>query len=411
MEYGLIGETLKHSYSAEIHEKLGGYKYELLEIKSEKLEEFFRKREFKAINVTIPYKETVIPYLDWISDTARRIGAVNTIVNRGGKLYGYNTDFAGMKAQINAASISLEGKKTMILGTGGTSKTAHAVAQSLGASGIITVSRSGKDGALTYEEAMSRAADAEIIINATPCGMYPHEDGCPIDLSLFSHPEGVTDAIYNPLRTNLILDAAERNVSSAGGLYMLTAQAVYGSSLFLDREAQVNDIDRVYRQILDEKQNIVLIGMPSCGKSSIGCRLAALTGKTFIDTDTVITDRIQMTIADFFAKKGEAEFRRIESEAISELSRKTGCILATGGGAVLNPANVRALKRNGFLVFIDRSPDLLSASADRPLSSDREAVMRLYNARYDIYRSSADIIINGDGTVEEVAEAILEKIK
>ncbi len=410
MKYGLIGEHLTHSYSCEIHAQIADYEYELHELAPSELGEFMTRREFEAINVTIPYKQDVIPYLDGISDTAGRIGAVNTVVNRNGMLYGDNTDFAGMLALARHAGIGMKGKKVLILGTGGASKTGYALAEHMGAQSVHCVSRSGKGGSISYEQAVSEHSDAQIIINATPAGMFPGQDGRPIDISHFPRLEGVLDAIYNPLRTNLVLDAQERGIPAEGGLYMLSAQAVYASAVFLDKALDESLVERAFRSVRNDKRSIVLIGMPSCGKTTVGGILAERSGRALDDTDEYIVKRTGMPIAEFFAKYGEAEFRRIEKETIAELSATGGRIIATGGGAVLDPENVRALKRNGVLVFLDRSPEKLIATDDRPLASRKDALERLYAERYDIYRAACELRIDANVTPSEEADAILKEL-
>ena len=411
MLYGLIGERLGHSYSCEIHEQIADYQYELREIRREDLPEFFAKREFLGINVTIPYKEAVMPLLDEISDTAKAVGAVNTVVNRGGRLSGYNTDLAGMTAMLRKAGIDPAGKKALILGTGGTSKTARAVLKQLGAADVTLVSRSGKEGGVTYDEAAVICADTEIIINTTPVGMYPNIGAKPIDISLFPKLCGVADAIYNPLRSELISDAAERGIPCTGGLYMLAAQAVYARALFLGEQADEALIEKAYLGTKRQKQNTVLIGMPSCGKSSVGRLLAESEGKEFIDTDTLIAERAGKSIPEIFAAVGEKGFRALESQVIADVAARSGCVIATGGGAVLSSANVRALKQNGVLVFLDRSPKLLCGTADRPLSQDSEAMARLYEQRYPIYTAAADITADSNGTVAEAAELVRKEMQ
>ena len=411
MKYGLIGEHLGHSYSCEIHGAIADYEYELKELRPDELDGFMRQRSFNAINVTIPYKQSVIPYLDEISDRARSIGAVNTVVNTGGRLYGDNTDFAGMAALAKRIGIDFKGKKVLILGTGGTSRTAHAVAESHGAATVLHVSRRGGDGLISYEDAAKKHSDAQIIINTTPVGMYPDTEKKPIDISAFPVLEGVLDAIYHPLRTNLVLDAQERGIPASGGLYMLSAQAVYASAVFLGREVEPALIEKAYSIVKADKQNIVLIGMPSCGKTTVGKIIAERTGKTFLDTDDAIVAEIGMPIADFFAQKGESAFRELESRVIAEASKKGGLVIATGGGAVLRPENVRAMRQNGAVVFIDRALEKLITTDDRPLSSSRTALEKLYETRYDIYKNAADLHADGNGTPDEVAEAILKELK
>jgi shikimate dehydrogenase len=410
MKYGLIGEHLKHSYSCEIHAQIADYEYELHEIPPSGLGGFLKKREFNAINVTIPYKQDVIPYLDEISDTAKRIGAVNTIVNRNGRLYGDNTDFAGMLALAKHIGVDMKGRKVLILGTGGASKTGHALAEYMGAQSVFYVSRSGKDGSISYEQAVTEHSDAQIIINATPVGMFPKQDGRPIDISAFPKLEGVIDAIYNPLRTNLILDAQERGIPAEGGLYMLSAQAVHASAVFRDIPLDESLVDKAFKSVKNDKQSIVLIGMPSSGKTTVGRILAEKCGKQLADTDEYIVRKIGMPISDFFAKHGEAEFRKIEKETVAELSATGGRIIATGGGAVLDAENVRALKQNGVLVFLDRRPENLIATDDRPLASRRSALEKLYAERYDIYCAAAELHIDANTTPEAEADAILKEL-
>lgn len=410
MKYGLIGEHLKHSYSCEIHAQIADYEYELHELPPSGLGGFLKKREFNAINVTIPYKQDVIPYLDEISDTAKRIGAVNTIVNRNGRLYGDNTDFAGMLALAKHIGVDMKGRKVLILGTGGASKTGHALAEYMGAQSVYYVSRSGKDGSISYEQAVTEHSDAQIIINATPVGMFPKQDGRPIDISAFPKLEGVIDAIYNPLRTNLILDAQERGIPAEGGLYMLSAQAVHASAVFRDIPLDESLVDKAFKSVKNDKQSIVLIGMPSSGKTTVGRILAEKCGKQLADTDEYIVRKIGMPISDFFAKHGEAEFRKIEKETVAELSATGGRIIATGGGAVLDAENVRALKQNGVLVFLDRRPENLIATDDRPLASRRSALEKLYAERYDIYCAAAELHIDANTTPEAEADAILKEL-
>ena len=410
MKYGLIGEHLTHSYSCEIHAQIADYEYELHELAPSELGGFLTKREFNAINVTIPYKQDVIPYLDGISDTAKRIGAVNTIVNRGGKLYGDNTDFAGMLALAKHIGVDMKGKKVLILGTGGASKTGHALAEYMGAESVYYVSRSGKNGSITYEQAVSEHSDAQVIINATPVGMFPKQGGRPIDISAFPKLEGVLDAIYNPLRTNLILDAQERGIPAEGGLYMLSAQAVHAAAVFQDIPLDESLVDKAFKSVKNDKQNIVLIGMPSSGKTTVGRILAEKCGKELADTDEYIVKKIGMPIADFFAKHGEAEFRKIEKETVAGLASTGGKIIATGGGAVLDAENVRALKQNGVLVFLDRRPENLIATDDRPLSSRRSALEKLYAERYDIYCAAAEVYIDANTTPGAEADAILKEL-
>ncbi len=406
MKYGCIGEHLSHSFSKEIHNSLAGYEYELVEIEKGALSDFAKRHDFLAINVTIPYKELIMPHMYHIDEHAAAIGAVNTVVNRNGKLYGYNTDFYGMCELLSHAGVSVKGKKVLILGTGGTSKTADAVARHLGACEIIKASRTKKNGALTYEEIYRAHTNAEVIINTTPVGMFPNIYNSPIDISCFERLSGVIDAIYNPLSSELISDAAARGIPAEGGLYMLVAQGVRASEIFTDTEYPDGECERVYKKLLSEKENIVLTGMPASGKSTVGKLLSEELSRSLIDTDALIEERAQMPISEIFKKRGEAHFRLLESEVIKEISALTGVIIATGGGAVLRSENVRALKKNGRIYFIDRPPHALIPTVDRPLASTEDAIARRYKERYPIYTASADVRIDAACDAECVAQKI-----
>ena len=408
MQYGCIGEKLTHSFSREIHSKLFDYDYRLCEIPKGELCDFMLKKDFKAINVTIPYKQAVIPHLDFISDTAKAIGAVNTIVNKNGKLYGYNTDFAGLTALINRQGISLQDKKVMILGSGGTSKTALAVAQSMRAGEVYRVSRTGSDDCITYEQMYASHTDANILINTTPCGMYPNIMGTPVQIDRFSSLSGVVDAIYNPLCSNLVVEARKRGINATGGLYMLVAQGVFAAELFVDTKIPQSEIDRIYDEIARQKRNIVLTGMPSSGKTTIGKILAESLNMEFVDSDELIVAETGKQITDIFAQCGEEVFRDIESRAIEKISAKSGCVISTGGGAILKDENILALKGNGTIYFIDRPLESLAPTADRPLSSNAQDLKKRYEERYPIYKATADKIILNDSCANATADKIKE---
>ena len=403
MIYGLIGEHLGHSFSAEIHARLGEEPYELKELAPEEVGPFLGRGEFRAINVTIPYKQAVIPYLDGISETAREIGAVNTVVRRDGKLYGDNTDAAGLAMLLRRTGAEPAGRKVLILGTGGTSLTAKYVASSQGAREVIRVSRSGKEGAVTYEQAAAEHADAEILINTTPCGMYPRCGECPADLDLFPALKAVADAVYNPLRTNLVLEARRRGIPAEGGLFMLTAQAVRAAELFRDTEYPPETADRIFRQLMREKENMVLIGMPGSGKSTVSAALHARTGRPVVDTDALVEQKAGKPIPEIFREDGEKAFRDLESEVVAEVSARGGQVIATGGGAVLRPENVTALKRNGRLILLERPAGELTPTADRPLADTRDKMDRLWREREPVYRAAADCTVRLAGTPEEAA--------
>ncbi|MBR3826027.1 MAG: shikimate dehydrogenase [Lachnospiraceae bacterium] len=407
-KYGCIGKKLTHSFSKEIHGMLADYAYELIELTEEEIAPFFEKKEFAAINVTIPYKQTVIPYLDVVSEVASRIGAVNTIVNKDGKLYGYNTDYYGMKALLERVGIEVSGKKVLVLGTGGTSKTANVLAKDLGASEVLTVSRRKTDEFITYEEAVSEHSDANVIINTTPSGMYPDCGSKPIDISGFGQLEGVIDAVYNPLCTNLVLDAKERNIKAEGGLYMLVMQAVVAVERFLDTSVQKDVADRVFASVMASKENIVLTGMPGSGKSTVG-RLLHIEGYEFIDTDAEIEKRCGCPISELIKTKGETCFRDLETQVINEVSCVGSRIISTGGGAILREENVRNLKRNGKLFFINADLQRLRATDDRPLSDTYDKLKKLYEERMPIYQKTADVIVPDMATAQAEADYIMTK--
>lgn len=408
MFYGLIGEKLGHSFSREIHAKIASYPYQLIELAPQELDRFMKKRKFTAINVTIPYKQAVMPYLDEIDENARRIGAVNTIVKRVGRLYGYNTDYSGASALLRHAGIELQGRHVMILGTGGTSHTLRCVASDLGADRITLVSRHPSDGEIGYDELPAYSGSVQVLINTTPVGMYPHTDGRPVNLDDFPALEGVADVIYNPLRTPLIRQAQARGLKAEGGLYMLAAQAVYASALFRNIEIAEEVVEKTFLAVLREKENIVLIGMPSSGKSTVGKELAEKIGRELLDTDREIVRQCGKTISRIFAEDGEAFFREREREVSARLSDRQGIVIATGGGIILNEQNLDALRANGRIYFLDRPLEQLMASDDRPLASDRAALEKRYAERYDLYRAAADKIIDASGSVRSNTWQILE---
>lgn len=411
MQFGLIGEKLGHSYSKEIHNLIADYGYELREVKREELGAFMTERAFSGINVTIPYKKSVMDYLDVISDDAKKIGAVNTVVNRDGKLYGYNTDFYGLKALLIHNGVSVRNKKVLILGSGGTSDTAYNVVTGLNAKEAIKVSRTKKDGFVTYDEAARLHSDADVIINATPVGMYPDDDGVPVNIGLFPSLSAVIDAIYHPLRTNLVSDAEKRGIKACGGLYMLVAQAVYAAALFENKKPDENLIDDVYWKILNDKRNIVLIGMPSSGKTTIGKALAARMGKRFADTDELIVGTTGKSIPEIFEEEGEKVFREIEKKVICDIAVNDGTVIATGGGVILDEKNVLALKRNGVIVYLDRKIDNLIATDSRPLSSNVDDLKKLYAKRKPLYEKYAEITIDDNDDVATVVRRAEEVLK
>ncbi len=406
MEYGCIGEHLGHSFSKEIHNALADYEYCLQELTPEQLKVFMTEKNFKAINVTIPYKKDVIPYLDYISDEAKAINAVNTIVNKNGKLYGYNTDFSGLKSLIERHNVSLTGKKVAVLGSGGTSNTAFAVSNSMGACEVIRVSRTSKAFFVSYEELYNEHSDVQIIINTTPCGMFPNPGDTAVDINKFPCVEAVFDAVYNPLNSRFVIEARKKGIVAVGGLYMLVSQAAYAVEKFIGSSVDVEKTENIFKNLYKNKMNIVLIGMPGCGKSSVGKYLAESLSKSFADTDDLIVEAAGETIPQIFKTKGEGAFRKTECEVIYQVSKDNNKIIATGGGAVLNDENIKNLKGNGRVYFINRPIDLLVTTSDRPLSSNRQDLEKRYNERYSLYMEAADVVIDGSGSVEDVAKRI-----
>ena len=411
MKFGCIGEHLPHSFSKEIHEKIASYAYEIKEIAPQDLDAFMIERDFQGINVTIPYKEKVIPYLDFISDSAKKIGAVNTVVNHGGKLYGYNTDYMGMKALARRIGISFKNKKVLILGTGGTGKTAYALVEDEGAGQILRVSPFDVEGAVSYEEVYAHHTDAQIILNTSPVGMFPKIGDQPVDLSKFPHLEGVLDVVYNPIMTELVLSAKKAGIPSEGGLYMLVGQAVFASEIFTGSHIPESTIDRVFGEILAEKLNVVLIGMPSSGKTTVGRKLAKRLNKEKVDIDEQITKDTGKTPAEIIREQGIEAFRAIEKQTVEKLAPRGGMVIATGGGTVLDPENVKNLRRNGRIFFLDRALEKLLVTSDRPLSDSGDKLKALYEERRPIYLSAADVKIDGNGSIENCVKQIEKELK
>lgn len=408
MRYGLIGEKLGHSFSKEIHERIGKYEYNLIELDKNQFKTFMLKKNFKAINVTIPYKQQVIPYLDYISDEAKKINAVNTIVNKDGKLYGYNTDYYGLKEMLNYFNIDVSNKNVMILGNGGTSKTSYHVVNDLKAKSVTFVSLNKEENTITYDEVDNVASNIDVLFNTTPAEMYPNNDKEILySIDGFNNLKGVVDVVYNPIRTNLTLKARQKGINNCNGLFMLIGQAVYAIEIFLNTHIDKQVIVDLYNDMIKEKENIVLIGMPGSGKSTIGKKLALMTKMKFVDVDDEIIKEINMPIKDYFAKYGEEAFRDIESKVIEELSKQTSLIIATGGGSILRSKNVNLLKQNGKLFFLDRPLNKLVTSDSRPLSSNFIDLKKRYDERYPLYNKVCDVRINGNAPKHIIANKII----
>lgn len=406
MRRGLIGEHLGHSYSQRIHETLGGYPYELIEVAPQDLDAWMKNKDFAALNVTIPYKKAVIPYLEELDERARRIGAVNTIVNDHGRLIGKNTDYYGCRFMLEQAVMEIQGRKVILLGNGGAAQAVQAVLEDLGAAAIVKVKRNPSPETLTYEEAYRDHSDAQVIVNTSPVGMFPAQEGLPVELDRFPQLESVADVIYNPHRTRLIVEAQKRGCRTATGLSMLTAQAAEAIEAFIGKPVAPKSILRMTAELAREKMNLVLIGMPGCGKSTIARKLAEISGRPAVDIDQRIVERIGMPIRDFFAQQGEARFRQIEAEILAEVTLQTGQIIATGGGIVKDWENVRRLRQSGKVYFLDRSLDQLETDLSRPLSSSREALRQLYDQRIDLYRAACDQQIENNGSADQTARRL-----
>ena len=403
MRCGLLGRTLGHSYSPPIHHELYDYEYKLYEKEPEELEAFLTGKDFDGLNVTIPYKKAVIPYLDELSPTASTIGSVNTIVNRGGRLYGYNTDAFGFTWMIQKSGVETSGKKALVFGSGGAAVTICHVLKNLGAEPLV-ISRHGEN---TYDD-LEKHRDAKLLVNSTPLGMYPDVGVSPCDLSLFDRLDGVFDAVYNPARTAFLLQAEALGVPYANGFSMLVAQAKQSCEFFTGTVIDDAEIDRIDKLLSLQMQNIVLIGMPGCGKSSVGRALADSLNRPFFDADTEIETRAGCSIPEIFAKQGEGAFRKLESEVLADLGKRSGSVIATGGGSVTRPENYPSLHQNGQIVWLTRPLELLPTNG-RPVSQ-ANPLESLLAARAPLYERFSDAVISNTGSIEDSVHAIKEAI-
>ena len=434
MEYGLIGYPLKHSFSKEIHSLISNYQYDINELKENELSFFMKEKNFKGINVTIPYKQKVIPYLDEIDIDAKNINAVNTIININGKLIGYNTDILGVLATFSYFNINIENKNVLILGTGATSNTVHYASKKCKAKNIYKAYRDNSkiNGDILYNDLSKIFDNINIIIKTTSNVIYPHaDDTLLVDLNKFKNLEAVMDVVYNPLRTRLLIESERLNIKAVSGLYMLVAQAYFASELFintnLDMDKQsliekfqiinndktnlyINKCESIYNKCLSSKINIVLSGMPTCGKTTLGKIISEKYGYEFIDTDELIEKKINMKIVEYINKFKEENFRKVESEIIKEVSSNNHLVISTGGGAILRDENVINLKSNGKIFFINRSLELLKPSSDRPLTNDLESLTKKYNERLPIYKATCDYEINGDTEFDVRIKDILANV-
>lgn len=404
MKCGLLGQRLGHSYSPQIHNQLADYSYSLFEKEPDSLENFLKHGDFQGINVTIPYKKAVIPYLDELSPVAAALGAVNTVVRRNGRLIGHNTDYFGFRSMVNRSGLDPAGKKVLVLGSGGASNTAVAVLNELGAN-VIVISRSGENN---YSN-LYLHSDTAIIVNTTPVGMYPNTGISPIGLEQFPQLEGVLDVVYNPARTQLLLDAENRGLVSMNGLWMLVAQAKESAEWFTGTAIPDDRIDIIHRLLKHQMENIVLIGMPGCGKSTIGQLLAEQLNRKLVDADTAITEYAGKSIPEIFAEQGESGFRQIETAVLAQLGKQSGCIIATGGGCVTRPGNYPLLHQNGTILWIKRDIDSLPTDG-RPLSQT-EKLAEMFEVRRPLYQSFADYTVDNQSTPADTVQQIIDTLE
>lgn len=400
----LIAKKLGHSFSKLIHNSLADYSYEYKEIEENELAAFFSDKNFDGLNITIPYKTTVIKYLDEISPEAQKIGSVNTVVNKGGKLCGYNTDYYGLGYMISEAEVTLKGKDVVIIGNGGASKTAVCVCKDLGAKSVRVITRADNT-----PENITAFYDAHIIINATPVGMYPDTGISPVDINKFTSCEAVIDLIYNPSKTKLILDAQKKEIKTVNGLGMLVAQAKRACEIFTNTQLDDSEIAQLRTKIEKDTKNIVLVGMPGCGKSSVGKELANALGRDFYDCDEEVSKKGR-TPACIIEEEGEAAFRRVESEALAEICKKSGCVIATGGGAVTVEGNFDIIHQNATVVFINRPLEKL-ATEGRPLSAGGiDKLSKMQEIRLPLYKKFSHIEVNSAATYQQTAQLVIKKL-
>ena len=401
MKSGLLGRKLGHSYSPQIHEYLGPYSYDLFEKEPEEVGSFVKNGNYTGINVTIPYKKDVIPYLDVLSPLAKRMGAVNTIIRRAdGSLFGHNTDYFGFSSMVHRSGIHVAGNKVLVLGSGGASNTAVKVLEDMGAN-VIVISRSGKDN---YSN-LHLHKDASVIVNCTPVGMYPNTGIAPLDLKAFPDLEGVLDMVYNPARTQLLLDAEKMGLPYENGLWMLVAQAKEAAEYFGNKSLPDTVIGNVYKKMSGKMQNIVLIGMPGCGKSTIASLLGEKLGRKVVDADQEIVKLAGKSIPEIFADDGEETFRNLETQVLAELGKQSQLVIATGGGCVTRDRNYPMLHQNSSIFWLQRDLDLLPTEG-RPLSQNTR-MQDMFRIREPLYSAFTDYVICNNRSSEDTVHQIL----
>lgn len=405
MIYGLIGEKLGHSYSKLIHESLGRYSYDMFSLSPQEFRAFMEQRQFDGLNITIPYKKAVIPYCDEVSELAQAIGAVNTVYRRDGKIRGTNTDYEGFLYAAQSAGISFGGRKVLILGNGGTSLMARKAAADEGASQILITSRRGEEGCVSYGD-LSLHPDVEVVVNTTPVGTYPGNGEALIDLSMFPKCRGVMDVIYNPFATALLQQAEALGIPHTNGLPMLVAQATAAAGYFLGEDGFSGENRRIIADLSRRIENIVLIGMPGCGKTTLGKIAAKQLGKTFVDMDAEIEKQAGTDIPSIFAAHGEEHFRQLERETALRLGKEKSQVIATGGGVVLRPENMKALSQNGRVVFLQRPVEELAMDG-RPLSKDLNTLKSMYETRFPLYNKYSQLTLHCEREIEQSAAKLL----
>ena len=408
MKYGLLGSNLENNFSKDIAEQFGLTDFKEKELSENRFVDFLEGKNYEAISITFPYKKMALNHVDYVSDLAKEIGAVDTVIVKDGATYGYNTDYKGFEYMMERHKISLEGKKVLIIGNGGTAQSVKMIAKKMKAREINVVDIKKSLGAISYTECYAKHLDSQIVINTSPVGMSPKIEETPIDMSLFDQCEAVIDVIFNPILTRFGLDAQENNMKRIIGIEMLVAQMKATVELITGQTISNELLDEVIHNTLIKNCNVVLIGMPSSGKTTIGMMLSEKLNKEFIDMDHVIVNDTKMSVPDIFSHSGEKGFRKLETLTALKLSTLNNVIIGTGGGTIKNKINMDYLRLNGIIFFIDRDlENLVTEDPNRPLSSSAAAVAKLYDERYPIYQKYATAIIPNNDDIEDTVEEII----